>query len=174
MNTCLICIAVVAILIVAYIIYMTPKNKCHCTKRPAIVIRPKLFENLTVSNEQPKNVEQFTRKTKPRESFTSTNCYENLNDHINKEVSEYVVPGGSFECANGENIQGRINKEIYSYYGNMYSNELEQTEASQFNELRKETMANYNKDSFPSMIDTINNSVSSYYLPMENAQKKSF
>lgn len=206
MNNKITCLLIVAIVVVVCLIVYLHKQKwfglfsCPCQDKQRMFFNA-FQENMTTNDNNPKNVEtgkndskehmDIVRKiTKPRETFIGNNeesgngiikpCHKNLNDHINREVANYVVPGGSFPCANGENIADTINNEVYDYYGNMYSTELEKSEASQFNFLNDgikkehfEPMASYSKDGYPiSEIDYINDSVANYVLPAAENKKK--
>lgn len=206
MNNKIACLLIVAIVVVVCLIVYLHKQKwfgmfsCPCQDKQRMFFNA-FQENMTTNDNNPKNVEtgkndsrehmDIVRKTtRPRETFVGNKeesgndiikpCHKNLNDHINKEVANYVVPGGAFPCANGENIADTINNEVYDYYGNMYSTELEKSEASQFNFLNDgikkehfEPMASYSKDGYPiSEIDYINDSVANYVLPAAENKKK--
>ena len=202
-TTCLLIVAIVVI--ICLIVYLHKQHwfgkfSCPCHNKQRMFFNA-FQENMTTNDNNPKNVETgkndskehmniIRKTTRPRETFIGNNeesgnsiikpCHKNLNDHINREVANYVVTGGAFPCANGENIADTINNEIYDYYGNMYSTELEKSEASQFNFLNDsikkenfEPMASYSKDGYPiSEIDYINNSVANYVLPAAENKKK--
>jgi len=91
-------------------------------------------------------------------------CNINLNDHINGSVANYVAPGQPLTCANGENVQTKINSGVYNYYGGMYSTELERSEASQFHTMNAEHFSN-ERDPLITGVDHINQYTQNYYIP---------